>query len=222
MLVPKRSNWLSFTKRRKKGANFWLNILILRETRACPGLQSCHLTVSSIPVLHMSYTLESRPDSGALALIRFWISLNFGWSLSATSCSRTASLVVTMIPVRARRLRRKKKKDRHKSRNKHENEHHIKTAKSTVRHASVVYQNHGAQPYIKFSDEERVQTSHTRNPWGWFSILLILVPTTNIIRERKKVANIMTQMCQRQKGSRLRTVKQCFLNYFSLSPNIWH
>ena len=110
MLVPKRSNWLSFTKRRKKGANFWLNILILRETRACPGLQSCHLTVSSIPVLHMSYTLESRPDSGALALIRFWISLNFGWSLSATSCSRTASLVVTMIPVRARRLRRKKKK----------------------------------------------------------------------------------------------------------------
>lgn len=39
--------------------------------------------------------------------MRFWISLNFGWSLSDTSCNRTASLVVMMIPVRARRLKKK-------------------------------------------------------------------------------------------------------------------
>ena len=191
MLVPKRSNWLSFTKRRKKGANFWLNILILRETRACLGLQSCHLTVSSIPVLHMSYTLESRPDSGALALIRFWISLNFGWSLSATSCSRTASLVVTMIPVRARRLRKKKK---------------INTNQEISMRMNTILKQQKAQwdmlvssikttvlsHTIKFSDKETVQTSHIRNPWGWFSVLLILVPIINIIRKRKKVDNIMT------------------------------
>lgn len=191
MLVPKRSNWLSFTKRRKKGANFWLNILILRETRACLGLQSCHLTVSSIPVFHMSYTLESRPDSGALALIRFWISLNFGWSLSATSCSRTASLVVTMIPVRARRLRKKKKINTNQEISMRMNTI-LKQQKSQWDMLVSSIKTTVLSHTIKFSDKETVQTSHIRNPWGWFSVLLILVPIINIIRKRKKVANIMT------------------------------
>lgn len=39
------------------------------------------------------------PDSGALTLISAWISLNFGWSLSPTSCSKIASLVVTIAPA---------------------------------------------------------------------------------------------------------------------------
>lgn len=38
----------------KKEPSFDFNILILVETRACPGLQSCHLMVSSIPDLQMS------------------------------------------------------------------------------------------------------------------------------------------------------------------------
>lgn len=49
-------------------------------------------------------TLDSRPDSGPLTLMMLWISLNLGCSLSFTSCRRTDSLVVMMIPVRARRL----------------------------------------------------------------------------------------------------------------------
>lgn len=52
---------------------------------------------------HAVQTLDSRPDSGALALMMFWISLNFGCSLSATSCRRIDSLVVMMMPVRASR-----------------------------------------------------------------------------------------------------------------------
>lgn len=64
--------------------------------------------------------MERRPDSGALALMRFWISLNFGCSLSATSCSKIASLVVTMIPVRARRWNRKEQRKKNVRSSKHE------------------------------------------------------------------------------------------------------
>ena len=60
-----------FELRGAKGASFGLNILILVETRAFLGLQSCHLMASGIPVLLISDTLESRSDSGELALIRF-------------------------------------------------------------------------------------------------------------------------------------------------------
>lgn len=70
----------------------------------CEGVHVCVLTRSTpLSLPRCLYTLERRPDSGALALMRFWISLNLGWSLSATSCNNMASLVVTIIPVRASR-----------------------------------------------------------------------------------------------------------------------
>ena len=44
------------------------------------------------------YTFINRPESGALVLIMLWMALNWGCSLSATSCRSTDSLVVMMTP----------------------------------------------------------------------------------------------------------------------------
>lgn len=64
----------------------------------------------------LHHKLETSPDSGALILMIAWISLNFGWSLSPTSCSSTASLVVTVAPIWRKRWNHQnhvKKKEKH-------------------------------------------------------------------------------------------------------------
>jgi len=52
--------------------------------------------VSSVCV---AATRGTSPETGALTLISAWMSLKAGWSLSATSCSSTASLDVTTAPA---------------------------------------------------------------------------------------------------------------------------
>ena len=59
-----------------------------------------HLSTSQSPyIFFTNYKPEMSPDNGALTLMRAWTSLNLGWSLSPTSCSSTASLVVTVAPI---------------------------------------------------------------------------------------------------------------------------
>lgn len=62
------------------------------------NLLELHIMSNDDPDYRFELTVETRPETGALTLINPWISLNDGWSLSPTSCSRTASLVVTVAP----------------------------------------------------------------------------------------------------------------------------